>query len=238
MNLLPKILAIALTKVDTSQPLTLITMKEELLNKIHQGDCLEFMRQLPDKCIDLVVTDPPYGIKMDRGFQGFGGFGKPIARKQYDDDWDSDIPPPEVFAELFRISHKAIIFGGNFFAHLLPQSKHWIVWDKLNTMPTFGDCELAWTNIDRNSVKKFTHQYNGLIGKEQARWHPTQKPMALMEYCVGNYSEKAQIIFDPFAGSGTTLVAAKQLGRKFLGCELSEKYVAIANERLRQDYLF
>ena len=131
---------------------------------------------------------------------------------------------------------------GNFFADVLPVGNHWIVWDKLNTMPTFGDCELAWTNIKRNSVKKVTVEYNGLLGKEQERQHATQKPVAVMAYCVTNYTKAGQAICDPFMGSGTTGVACMNLGRKFIGIEIEPKYFDIAVERItnaqRQTKLF
>jgi DNA modification methylase len=160
-----------------------LTWPEDYINKILCGDCLHLMKGIPDKAVDLVLTDPPYGIKMDKGFEGFGGFGgfgKPIARRQYEDVWDNGRPDKIYFDEIFRISKKALIFGGNFFADMLPQGRHWIVWDKLNTMPSFGDCELIWTNIDRKSVKKITQEYNGLLGKEDLRVHPTQKPLELI----------------------------------------------------------
>jgi DNA modification methylase len=190
------------------------------------------MREIPDKSIDLVLTDPPYGIKRDKGF---GGFGTPIARRRYeDDDWDSEKPPKETFDELIRVSKNAIIFGGNFFTELLPQSNHWLVWDKQNTMPTFGDCELAWTNFPRNSVKKYELQYNGLLGKEKERFHPTQKPVKLMEWCLKNYSKEGDIVLDPFLGSGTTVVACKRLNRNFIGIEKEQKYVEIALKRLEK----
>ena len=125
----------------------------------------------------LGIHDPPYGVKRDKGFEGFegfGGFGPPIARRQYSDDWDSERPSKEQFDFILLHSENSIIWGGNFFADILPQSTHWIVWDKNNTMPTFGDCELAWTSFDRKSVKKYEITYNGLIGKEKDRFHPTQ----------------------------------------------------------------
>lgn len=200
--------------------------------KIYLGDCLEIMPLLPK--VDLVVTDPPYGIKMDKGFEGFGGFGKPIARKRYeDDDWDSDRPTEAHFKIMLDKANLALIWGGNFFTDYLPQSKHWIVWDKLNTMPSFGDCELAWTNSPRNSVKKVTVEYNGLLGKEKIRQHPTQKPVSLLVYCVEKYSEMKHMILDPFLGSGTTLVAAKELNRNAIGIEISERYCAISKKRLQ-----
>jgi len=125
------------------------------------GDCTDpavVAKVMGGEKADMMFTDPPYGIQRDKGFggaDGFGGNGSPIARRQYADDWDSSRPEKVTFDALLMIAKKSIVFGGNFFADILPQSKHWLVWDKLNTMPTFGDCELAWTNIDRDSVKKY-----------------------------------------------------------------------------------
>ena len=208
------------------------------LNTIQCRDCLTGMREIPDKSIDLVITDPPYGIKRDKGFEGFegfGGFGAPIARKQYDGEWDSERPPKEYFDEIQRISKNAIIFGGNFFTDILPQGNHWIVWDKQNTMPTFGDCELAWTNFPRNSVKLFTHCYNGLIGKERdPRTHPTQKPVKLFEWIIKNYAKEGDTICDPFFGSGSCLVAAVRMGHQFIGFEKELSYFEKAQVRIKK----
>jgi DNA modification methylase len=203
---------------------------------IYHGDCRDILPYLPK--VDLVLTDPPYGIEMDKGFTGFGGFGEPIARKRYENDkWDSKRPDQDTFNLLLDKTRLAFIFGGNFFADMLPQGRHWIVWDKLNTMPSFGDCELVWTNVDRKSVKKITREYNGLLGKEEARQHPTQKPMSIMGRILETYSLITDTILDPFMGSGTTLVAAKQLGRKAIGIEIEEKYCEIAVKRLGQGVL-
>lgn len=199
---------------------------------IYRCDCNEVLPSLPKAT--LTLTDPPYGVQMDKGF---GGFGKPIARRQYQDVWDKARPSRECFDLVLKAADSAIIFGGNFFADLLPQSNHWIVWDKLNTMPSFGDCELAWTNIPRNSVKKFTCEYNGLIGKEDWRAHPTQKPLALMKSLIAAYSTEGDLILDPFAGVGSTLRAAKDLGRRAIGIEINEKFAEIAANRLRQQVL-
>lgn len=213
-------------------------MKQEII----QGDCLEVMRGFAEKQFDLVLTDPPYGIKMDEGFEGFegfGGFGEPIARKRYEeDDWDSERPTREYFEEILRVGKTVLVFGGNYFADLLPQSSHWLVWDKLNTMPTFSDCELIWTNSKRKSVMKYTFVWNGLIGKESVRFHPTQKPLELLKKLIADYSDEGASVLDPFSGSGTTGVAAKALNRSFVGIEKSEKYCEIARKRLEQDQLF
>jgi site-specific DNA-methyltransferase (adenine-specific)/modification methylase len=98
-------------------------------------------------------------------------------------------------------------------------------------MPTFGDCELAWTNSPRKSVKKYEIEYNGLIGKEKERFHPTQKPVKLFSACLSDYSKESEIIIDFYSGSGTTLIACENLGRKCRAIEISPAYVAVALER-------
>ncbi len=225
---------------------------EHLLGKVHNIDCLEFMRGLPDKCVDLVLTDPPYGVKRDKGFGGavgFGGTGKTIKRREYVDEWDSSIPDKEIFQHMIRISNNQMIFGGNYFAHILPPSTHWIFWDKNMTMPTFGDGELIWTSFKQKSVKKEFFQFNGLISDSaDEREHPTQKPSELIKrllrkYAVtgngergtGNGERGTGIIFDPFMGSGTTAVACESMGLPWFGCELEPKYVAIANKRIEAE---
>ena len=209
---------------------------ETPLGKLYHGDCLEIMPELEP--VDLVLTDPQYGIKMDKGFEGFegfGGFGEPIARKQYIDDWDSERPSEKHFSALLEMSDKVMIFGGNYFADILPISTHWIVWDKKNTMPTFGDAELIWTNINRKSVKIFVCEYNGLLGKEGKRVHPTQKPIKLLINIINKYSTTGQSIFDGFLGSGTTAIACERLKRKWIGIEIEEKYCEIAAKRIEAE---
>jgi DNA modification methylase len=204
---------------------------------LYHTDCADILPVIHKH--DLVLTDPPYGVKRDKGFEGFGGFGgfgTPIGRRRYEEDnWDGERPDKVVFDALLESCIAAIIFGGNFFADLLPRSTFWLVWDKMNTMPTFGDCELAWTNIDRKSVKKFVHEYNGLLGKEAERSHPTQKPVRLMEWCLSHY-KPALTVLDPFMGSGTTGVACAKHGLTFTGIEREKKYFDIACERIENAY--
>lgn len=183
---------------------------------------------------DLMITDPPYGVRRDKGFTGTGGFG---VRREYNDDWDSERPTKETIDALLSTSKKAMLFGGNFFADILPQGTHWIFWDKLQTMPTFGDGELIWTNFERKSVKKITHEWNGLIGKEDARFHPTQKPTDLLRKLIEQYSMPCDTLFDPYCGSGTLLRAAKDCGRRAIGIERLEKYCDVAALRLQQQVL-
>ena len=213
---------------------------------IYHGDCREILPQLESRLAIVgmvnppifLLTDPPYGVGRSEGFEGFegfGGFGPPIARRQYPDTWDDKRPESETFTAMLKLGESAIIWGGNFFCDVLPRSTHWLVWDKLNTMPSFGDCELAWTNFDRKSVKKITVEWNGLLGKEDFRDHPTQKPVELMSQCLSRYAKENQLVLDPFMGSRTTLVSAKNQGRTAIGIEIEEKYCEIAAKRLSQE---
>jgi len=191
-------------------------------------------RLLQSDSIQLLLTDPPYGVKMDKGFSGSVGFkgeGKAIHRRTYTDEWDSERPNKQVFDYLLSLAKESILWGGNFFADLLPMSTHWLVWDKHQTMPTFGDCELAWTSIQRKSIKKYDVEYNGLIGKEKERFHPTQKPLKLFEQVIADYTKPNEFILDSYGGSGTTLIACQSQGRVARLIERSPEYVAVTLER-------
>jgi site-specific DNA-methyltransferase (adenine-specific) len=204
----------------------------ELLNI----DCMEYMATLPDKAFDLAIVDPPYGIKRDGGFGGFvgfGGFGMPIARKQYKGSWDGATPGKIYFDELVRVSKEQIIWGGNFFTDKIAQANHWIFWDKKNTMPSFGDGELAWTSFNRNSVKQVEIEYNGLLGKEKDRIHATQKPVKLYQWLLQKYAKPGQRILDTHLGSGSSAIAAHYFGCDFVGCELDKDYFDAASARFQ-----
>jgi site-specific DNA-methyltransferase (adenine-specific) len=196
---------------------------------------MDLMKEFPDKYFELAIVDPPYGIKRDKGFkgfEGFGGFGKPIARKKYNGKWDEATPEREYFQELFRISQNQIIWGGNFFTDKLHQNNHWIFWDKINTMPTFGDGELAWTSFKRNSVKQVTIQYNGLLGKEFERIHPTQKPVALYKWLLQNYAKAGDKILDTHLGSMSSVIACYDEKYDITGSELDADYFTAGMERV------
>ena len=185
---------------------------------IYHGDCREILPHLEP--VDLVLTDPPYGL----------GRTDPVRQPRGTMNWDSAIPGPDVFSELLRIGRHQIIWGGNYFP--LPPRKGFFVWDKEQPENfSLAMCEMAWSSIDkpaklfRYSVRLYTD-----------RQHPTEKPEALMRWCL-NFMPDAQTILDPFMGSGTTLRAAKDLGRKAIGIEIEEKYCEIAVNRLRQEVL-
>ncbi len=196
-------------------------------------DCLEYLKTLPDKSVDLVLTDPPYGIK---ACKGVGGFGSSKTDRHYSGGWDSSRPSKEYFNEMIRVSKNAIIFGGNYFADLLPQGNHWIVWDKkgdIKFQNPYSDCELIWTNIKRNTVKKYVFKQQGFIkDTKDKRYHPTQKPSELIQIFLEEYTNEGDTVFDGFMGSGTTGVACKSLNRNFIGCELDKEYYNIAVDRI------
>ena len=189
------------------------------LNKIYCGDCLDLMREMPDKSVDLVLTDPPYGI---------GIANNPIRQMHEKMDWDNAIPTSEYFSELFRISENQIIWGGNFFD--LPPTQCFLLWDK-EQPETFSTsmCEQAWTSF-KSPAKLFRYRVVDGVVKE----HPTQKPLPLMMWCLEKYSKHGMTVLDPFLGSGTTAVACKKLGRNFIGIEKEPAYVAIAEKRLEK----
>ena len=200
------------------------------------ADCMDVMAVIGDKCVDLAIVDPPYGVKRDKGFSGFGGFGgfgKPIQRRQYKGEWDSETPKLEYFKTLLKVSKESIIWGGNFFTDKMPQANHWLFWDKINTMPTFGDGELAYTTFKRNSIKQITLEYNGLLGKENWRIHPTQKPIKLYDWLLHNYAKPGQTILDTHLGSGSSAIAAHYFGCVFIGVELDEDYFNASVERFK-----
>lgn len=202
---------------------------------IYHGDCREIMPHLGK--VDAVVTDPPYGVKAPtvsasgskwRGKKEYTPIIGDHSTELFEAVWD-DITYhfPDVLS---------VVFGGNYFTSFLPPSRCWYIWDKERT-GNYADVEIAWCSKDGNA-KLFKHMWNGLCRETEIgqHYHPTQKPVAVMKWIL-QLHDTAQTILDPFMGSGTTLVAAKQLGRKAIGIELEEKYCEIAAKRLAQEVL-
>lgn len=207
---------------------------------LYLGDCRDVLPTLPK--VDAVVTDPPYGINMAGGFSGAGGFSAPIARREYEGDWDTETPSSDLFSMILESATQSIIWGGNYFTDKLPQGSFWLVWDKGNTMPTFSDAELAWTNIKKKSVKRIHWMQNGLMSREKERFHPTQKAVEVMRWSISQLQGEPLSILDPFMGSGTTGIAAHNMGKAFIGIERNEAFFDIACKRIedaqRQGDLF
>jgi site-specific DNA-methyltransferase (adenine-specific) len=201
------------------------------------GDCMDLMRDTPDGFYDLAIVDPPYGIKADNTRRASGGFYQNWTTKnEYPEkDWDAKRPSPQFFTELLRVAKNSVIFGGNFFADLVPVGGHWIVWNKENTMPTFSDAELAWTSLPRKSVKLFTFGWNGLMAKEAGRIHPTQKPVALYNWLLTNYAKPGQRILDTHLGSGSIAIACHYFGAHLTATEIDPDYFTAACERIQRE---
>jgi len=188
---------------------------------IINGDCLEVMRGFADKSFDLVLTDPPYGI---------GIANNPFRQKFEKEDWDNSTPTKEYFDEIFRVSKEQVIWGGNYFG--LPASQGFFVWDKKQPEDFSSSmCEFAWSS--KQSPAKLYSKWVVSVEK----FHPTTKPVELFEWCMSFFPD-AKTVLDPFAGSGTTGVAAKKQNKNATLIEISEKYCEIARKRLEQDLLF
>ena len=201
----------------------------ELLNV----DCMDYMRDLPDNAFELAIVDPPYGIDITNQSQGKGGgVAKKIdyAKK----DWDKNAPPEEYFTQLERVSKNQIIWGANHFR--ARNSSCYIVWDKVNGASDFADAELAYTTF-ASAVRVFRFKWAGMLqgdmkNKEQ-RIHPTQKPIKLYEWLLMNYAKEGDRILDTHLGSGSSAIAAHNLGFDFVGCELDTDYFNAASKRFR-----
>lgn len=193
---------------------------------LYLGDCRDILPTLGK--VDAVVTDPPYGIGEDGGDKNRRRGYKPLVVHEKL-SWDKERPQKKIFDTIRECSDAQIIWGGNYFADFLPPSMGWLYWDK-KMGGDFSDGELAWTSQKR-AVRDFSKSpFAGLSGGHD-RVHPTQKPIDLMKWCI-NFLPNAQTILDPFLGSGTTGVAAVQMGRKFIGIEREPKYFDIACKRI------
>jgi len=202
-------------------------MRKEVIGDatLYLGDCMDVLPTLPK--VDAVITDPPYGINENHK-KVASRKNKARARDYGEFDWDKEPPSSELIASIRLAADWLAVFGGNYFE--LPPSSCWLVWDKLNS-GDFADCELAWTNWPK-AVRRIQWRWNGMIRQgNEDRFHPTQKPLAVMKWVI-DLCPKADTILDPFMGSGTTGVAAVQMGRKFTGIERERKYFDIACERI------
>ena len=195
---------------------------EEMKNKIILADCMDIMKDIPDKFFELAIVDPPYGIGK-RLSQGAGKL-KNSALQNMNSEWDV-LPDENYFKELNRISINQIIWGGNYFT--LPPTRGIICWDKKQFMPTFSRWELAWTSFDR-PAKMFEN-----IGNEQ-RIHPTQKPVALYRWLLQNYAKPGDKIIDTHSGSGSCAIACHLEKFEFLAIEKDEDYYKASVKRLEE----
>lgn len=200
---------------------------------IYHGDCREILPTLEP--VDLVLTDPPYGIgESSKRHESrsklckAGGYGQ--------SDWDDKPIPDDLMRIILTAGRYQVVFGGNYYR--MEPTSCILVWDKDNFGTDFADCELAWTNF-KKAVRKIKFRWSGMLQEnmkeKEVRFHPTQKPVPVMKWAIEQCPINAESIIDPFMGSGTTLRAAKDLGRKAIGIEIEEKYCEIAAKRLQQE---
>jgi site-specific DNA-methyltransferase (adenine-specific) len=184
------------------------------------GDCMDYMRGLPDNAFELAIVDPPYGIGLaSNSFRG----------KQKKKSWDENIPSKKYFDELMRVSCNQIIWGGNYFD--LPPSKGFLIWDKIQPFDfTSSMCEMAWMSIQRPAKMFRLH----VVTAEKEKIHPTQKPVKLYEWILAKFSEPGDRILDTHLGSGSSAIAAHYSGHDFVGIELDADYYEAAKKRFNQ----
>lgn len=211
---------------------------------IWHGDCREVLPTIRES-VALLLTDPPYGVseRTDRASKGRGNLAA-----------CNDFPPVLGDDKPFDPSHllaykPAVIFGANHFCDRLPPSPSWIVWDKLDGLRTDkrmigfddnADCEIAWSNVG-GPARLVAHQWKGMIRaseRTEHRVHPTQKPVVLFRRLIAALALPSGVVLDPYLGSGTTLRATKDLGRRAIGIEIEERYCEIAAKRMAQEVLF
>ena len=199
-------------------------------------DCMDGMKQFPDKYFDLAIVDVPYGIG-ENGDKNHSRT-KLAKAKDYKAFAGNDLlaPNEEYFQELMRVSKNQIIWGANHFISKIPYDSHcWIVWDKDNGESDFADCELAWTSFD-TAVRKIKYRWHGMLQEnmkeKEIRIHPTQKPVALYEWLLNKYARKGDIILDTHVGSASSLIACYNTNHKFVGFELDKHYYELSKKRL------
>lgn len=200
----------------------------KFISEVTNEDCMEGMARYPDKYFDLAIVDPPYGI----------GFDNKIRDKK-SKSWDNEIPNHNYFIELQRVSKNQIIWGGNYFPYLWQNGcKSFIFWDKDPSVKTYSDGELAWSSFDI-PAKRFYWAWNGLAdgvrgrNKTEKTIHPTQKPVALYKWLLSNYAKKGDKILDTHLGSGSSRIAAYEMGFYFTAFELDTEYYEAQEKRYK-----
>ncbi len=192
---------------------------------LYLGDCMEVLQTLSR--VDACITDPPYGIG---SWSSTGGNSLSAQEAADANAWDV-APDAEVFAALRAISDEQVFWGGNYFIAHLGNCRSPLLWDKKNRGMHYADGEFAWTSFKRGTLRIYDKALQGTEVRQDGREHPTQKPVELMKWCI-DQAGNPQTILDPFMGSGTTGVAAVQMGRRFIGIEREPKYFEIACRRI------
>jgi len=203
--------------------------------KVFNMDCMEAMRNTPNKYYDLAVVDPPYGIEMDnqkvRVKPNRPNTYLRAGQNQYKDSkWDNEIPSAEYFEQLLRVSKNQIIWGANYFCKFIPNGKGWIYWDKQMGDNNFSSGEFAYQSIQ---IKSSSFSYPSMR-VQNTRIHPTQKPVKLYEWLLHHYAKPTDKILDTHLGSQSSRIAAFKGGYDFTGYEIDADYFNDGNKRFNQ----
>jgi len=205
---------------------------ETKLGKLYHGDCLNIIPEL--ESVDLVLTDPPYGMNYDKMQDKMSKVGRISNKgkwKTYDDDWDIKITD-DCLNAIFNISKNQIIWGGQYYS--LKSNQKWLIWNKIQRS-VMTDGEMAWTSFKKGLHIFDISRTDAYINKTDGKFHPTQKPVQLFQWCLLLLSKINDLILDPFIGSGTTAIACERLKRKWIGIEIGEKYCEIAAKRIEEN---
>ena len=208
---------------------------------LFHADCMEIMKQYPDKYFDLAIVDPPYGIDITKQFENANKAGTKSMFKQtkgiVKKDWDAEIPTAEYFDELKRVSKNQIIWGGNYFLDYLGNTKCMLIWDKMNGGNNMADAELAWTSFDK-AVRMFRmHHFSR--GYE-TKIHLTQKPTKLYDWILSKFADEGDFILDTHFGSGSIALAVYKANRldkmnlHLTACEIDKEYIDKAIKRISE----
>ena len=203
------------------------------------GDCMDYLKSMPDKYMELAICDPPYGIGASEKNSTDKKQSKKSATKSNDygnQNWDNEVPKKDYFDELFRVSKNQIIWGVNYYPYDFLSGGR-IYWDKCVTMPTYSNGELAYCSLI-NSLKSVKIAWHGMIQEnmknKEFRIHPTHKPVALYEWLLTNYAKPGDKILDTHVGSASSLIACHNLGFDYVGFEIDTDYYNMANDRLER----
>lgn len=225
------------------------------LNQIILADCMDIMRDIPDKYFELAIVDPPYGIGESKKVNSRGekvkqrnGTYSHVPYKYKKSDWDNNKPDKKYFEEIQRISKNQIIWGGNYFIEYLKNTSCFIVWDKVNGQSDFADCEIAWTSF-KTAVRQIKFMWSGFhqgrdiengtiqqgnMKKIEQRIHPTQKPVALYRWLLQKYAKPGDKIIDTHSGSGSCAIACHYEKHDFLAIEKDKDYYDASVKRLEE----
>ena len=196
------------------------------ISEVTNEDCMEGMARYPDKYFDLAIVDPPYGI----GAENHAGKKENGWKQWGKKNWDNKIPNNEYFNELFRVSKNQIVWGGNYMTEYLHASMGWVIWDKGQRDFSLADGEMAWTSFNK-AMRIWEFARAKTISDNKI--HPTQKPVALYKWLLSNYAKQGDKILDTHLGSGSSRIAAYEMGFDFTAFELDTEYFEAQEKRYK-----